>query len=61
MLTPVPQDVQDIQRRYRELVEQNQEQTEQALSLKQQLLTYEGEHSQFMQEMNFLIELRDAA
>lgn len=58
---PIPVNVLNLYQEYRGFVESGQEQSEGAQSIRRELLQYEGEHSAFMQEMNFLIELRDAA
>lgn len=56
---PQPPSLLNLYHQYRQLVEQRQENSEQAKQIKQQLLEEENEHSEFMQEMQFLIELRD--
>lgn len=56
---PRPPEILDLYRQYRKLVEERKEKTPEALIIKDKL-SQESEHSQFMQEMNFLIELRDA-
>lgn len=58
---PRPKEVIERYQRYRQLVEQNQENSEEAQELRGLLVNDEGEHSRFMQEMAFFVELRDAA
>nr|CAA6807252.1 MAG: Unknown protein [uncultured Thiotrichaceae bacterium] len=58
---PIPANVLNLYQEYRGFIESGQEQSEGAQSVRSKLLEYEGEHSAFMQEMNFLVELRDAA
>ena len=58
---PISSNVLKLYQKYRSLVEARKESSDEAQAVKQELLEYEGEHSAFMQEMNFLIELRDAA
>ncbi len=48
-----------LYQRYRQFVENGKENTPEAQAVKEKL-SEESEHSEFMQEMNFLIELRDA-
>ena len=56
---PRPPELLKLYAQYRKFVEERKENTEEALKVKAQL-SEESEHSQFMQEMSFLIELRDA-
>lgn len=56
--SPIPSEIVDLHRQYRALVENKKEQSPEALAIRQKL-SEESEHSQFMQEMNFLIDLRD--
>jgi predicted ATP-binding protein involved in virulence len=56
--SPIPPEIVDLHRQYRALVENKKEQSPEALAIRQKL-SEESEHSQFMQEMNFLIDLRD--
>lgn len=58
---PRPKEVLERYQRYRQLVEQKQENSEEAKELRASLVNDESEHSRFMQEMAFHIELRDAA
>lgn len=55
---PHPPELLKLYAQYRKLVEERKENTPEALAVKAQL-SEESDHSQFMQEMNFLIELRD--
>ncbi len=55
---PRPPELLKLYAQYRKFVEQRKENTPEALAVKAQL-SEESDHSQFMQEMNFLIELRD--
>jgi hypothetical protein len=48
-----------LYQQYRQFVEKGEENTLQAQAVKEKL-SEESEHSEFMQEMHFLIELRDA-
>jgi len=57
---PRPKELIDLYSQYRQFVEYRKENSEAAKEIKLQLLTKESEHSEFMQEMAFLIELRDA-
>lgn len=57
---PRPPEILDLYRQYRKLVEERKENTPEAQKIREQL-SVESEHSSFMQEMAFLIELRDAA
>lgn len=57
---PRPPEILDLYRQYRKLVEERKENTPEAQTIREQL-SVESEHSSFMQEMAFLIELRDAA
>lgn len=57
---PRPKDLLDLYSKYRKFVEDRQENSEAAKEIKTQLLNQESEHSEFMQEMAFLMELRDA-
>ena len=54
----LPKDVDDLQRAYRQLVKNKQEDSEEALAVKAQLLERESNDSKFMQEMRLLIRLR---
>ncbi|QTR49255.1 AAA family ATPase [Candidatus Thiothrix anitrata] len=56
---PRPPELLKLYAQYRKFVEESKENTPEALAVKAQL-SEESDHSQFMQEMNFLIELRDA-
>ncbi|MFM2319395.1 MAG: hypothetical protein RLZZ215_2016 [Pseudomonadota bacterium] len=55
---PRPPEVLELYRQYRQFVEERKENTPEALAVKAKL-SEESDHSQFMQEMNFLIDLRD--
>ena len=55
---PRPPELLKLYMQYRKFVEERKENTPEALAVKAQL-SEESDHSQFMQEMNFLIELRD--
>lgn len=57
---PRPPEVLELYRQYRKLVEEHKETNPEAQKIREQL-AIESEHSSFMQEMAFLIELRDAA
>ncbi|MEI6708611.1 MAG: AAA family ATPase [Methylococcales bacterium] len=57
---PRPKQLIDLYSQYRKFVEDRQENSEAAKAIKARLLSQESEHSEFMQEMAFLIELRDA-
>jgi predicted ATP-binding protein involved in virulence len=57
---PRPKQIIDLYSQYRKFVEDRQENSEAAKAIKVQLLSQESEHSEFMQEMAFLIDLRDA-
>jgi predicted ATPase len=54
----LPQDVEDLHRQYRKLVEDKQENSPEADEVKQKLLQRESNDSKFMQEMRFLMRLR---
>ena len=54
----LPKDVDDLQRTYRQLVKNKQEDSERALAIKTQLLKRESNDSKFMQEMRLLVRLR---
>ena len=56
---PRPPEILELYREYRKLVEDRKENTPEAHKIREQL-SVESEHSSFMQEMAFLIELRDA-
>jgi hypothetical protein len=56
---PRPKQLIDLYSQYRKFVEDRQENSEAAKVIKARLLSQESEHSEFMQEMAFLIELRD--
>jgi predicted ATP-binding protein involved in virulence len=56
---PRPKELLDLYSQYRQFVEDKQENSEAAKNIKAELLSKESEHSRFMQEMAFLIELRD--
>lgn len=56
---PRPPELLKLYAQYRKLVEEKKENTPEALAVKAQL-SEESDHSRFMQEMAFLIELRDA-
>lgn len=51
-------EIEGLYQQYRQFVDNNEENTEKAKAVKAKL-SEESEHSEFMQEMNFLIELRD--
>lgn len=55
---PRPPELLKLYAEYRKFVEERKENTSEALKVKAQL-SEESDHSQFMQEMNFLIDLRD--
>jgi AAA15 family ATPase/GTPase len=57
---PVPQKIIKLHNEYRLFVERGEEKTEQAKKIKDEILAQENERSAFMQEMEFLIELRDS-
>ena len=50
-----------LYQKYRDFVETGDENSDEAQAVRSELLEYEGEYSAFMQEMGFLVELRDAA
>lgn len=54
----LPQDVEELHRQYRKLVENKQENSPEADEVKQKLLQRESNDSKFMQEMRFLMRLR---
>lgn len=56
---PRPPELLKLYAQYRKFVEERKESTPEALAVKAQL-SEESDHSRFMQEMAFLIELRDA-
>ena len=56
---PRPKELLELYSQYRQFVENKQENSETAKAIKARLLSQENEHSEFMQEMAFLIELRD--
>lgn len=56
---PRPPELLKLYAEYRKFVEERKENTPEALAVKAQL-SEESDHSRFMQEMAFLIELRDA-
>jgi predicted ATP-binding protein involved in virulence len=56
---PRPKQLIDLYSQYRKFVEDKQENSEAAKAIKARLLSQESEHSEFMQEMAFLIDLRD--
>ncbi|MFI3188137.1 hypothetical protein BCS42_11435 [Crenothrix sp. D3] len=58
---PRPKELLDLYTQYRQFVEDRQENSEAAKAIKARLLSQESEHSEFMQEMAFLTELRDSA
>jgi predicted ATP-binding protein involved in virulence len=58
---PRPKQLIDLYSQYRKFIEEKQENSEAAQAIKARLLSQESEHSEFMQEMAFLMELRDAA
>ncbi|SEH07279.1 AAA family ATPase [Candidatus Venteria ishoeyi] len=53
-----PQAVEQLYKQYRELVDKQQEDTEQGQKLKQAILDYESPNSAFMQEMDLIKSLR---
>jgi predicted ATP-dependent endonuclease of OLD family len=55
-----PKELLDLYSQYRQFVEDKEENSEAAKAIKARLLSQESEHSEFMQEMAFLTELRDA-
>lgn len=55
---PRPPEVLELYRQYRQFVEERKEHTPEALAVRTKL-SEESDHSQFMQEMNFLIDMRD--
>ena len=55
---PRPPEVLELYRQYRQFVEERKENTPEALAVRAKL-SEESDHSQFMQEMNFLIDMRD--
>ncbi len=57
---PRPKELLELYRQYRKFVEDKQENSEAAKEIKARLLSQESEHSEFMQEMAFLTELRDS-
>lgn len=57
---PMPREIVILHNEYRSFVERGEEKTEQAQEIKKKILTQENERSAFMQEMEFLIELRDS-
>ena len=54
----LPKDVDELQRKYRSLVKNKQEQSPEAVTIKEKLLERESNDSKFMQEMRLLIRLR---
>ncbi|GHA70431.1 hypothetical protein GCM10009007_08970 [Formosimonas limnophila] len=54
-----PKKLTDLYRQYREFVENKEEHSPQALQIKSELLKLESPESAFMQEMQFLIDLRE--
>jgi predicted ATP-binding protein involved in virulence len=58
---PRPKALLELYSQYRQFVEDRQENSEAAKAIKARLLSQESEHSEFMQEMAFLTELRDSA
>jgi predicted ATP-binding protein involved in virulence len=58
---PRPKELLDLYSQYRKFVENRQENSQAAKEIKARLLSQESEHSEFMQEMEFLTELRDSA
>ncbi len=56
---PVPPEQLQLYRQYRQLVETGAEDTEPGRALRERILKRESETSQFLQEMQFLAELRD--
>lgn len=57
---PVPLEIIKLHNQYRSFVENGEENTEQAEKIKNEILAKENDRSEFMQEMEFLIELRDS-
>lgn len=55
---PRPPELLKLYMQYRKFIEERKENTPEALAVKAQF-SEESDHSQFMQEMNFLIDLRD--
>lgn len=56
----MPKDQRALHEEYRQLVDQGQEASEHGIKVKQEILKRESEHSEFLQEMQFMIELREA-
>lgn len=55
----IPKEQLELHHKYRELVEKHQENSPEAQTIKQQILEKESNASEFMQEMQFIIQLRE--
>ena len=55
-----PREVEDLYRRYRELVEQGREESEEGKNIRKRITAREGA-SEFIQEMDFTVQLRDVS
>lgn len=56
----IPNEIKKLHSQYRYFVEKHEESSNEAINIKKEILNHENEHSAFMQEMDFLIELREA-
>lgn len=56
----LPREQLELHRQYRQFIEEGKEDSEQAINVKQQILKKENINSEFMQEMEFLQQLREA-
>ncbi len=54
----LPQDVEELHKQYRKFIETKNEQSSEAMKIKEKLLQRESNDSKFMQEMRLLIRLR---
>ena len=55
-----PREIENLYRRYRELVEQGREESEEGKDIRKKITAREGA-SEFIQEMDFTVQLRDAS
>ena len=55
----MPKEQMELYKEYRQFVEQEKENSDKASEVRKQILKRENENSEFLQEMNFIIELRN--
>lgn len=55
----MPTDQEELYKRYRQFIEKKQEDSHNAIQIREKILERENENSEFLQEMKFMIELRE--